>query len=185
MHVTSCITDLNAVAALIQSDFVTRGDALWEDVEQVGLRINPLTHRLFDQPGEPAVSTHFTVISKALRLGAIAWIIWMKRRCRSYPGTATAYVSQLLSLLSEQNEWSKTSTNSDFLVLRLWLLVLCGISSSGPAERANAVDMIAHEMQQQGLDTWHQVMMRSRQMPWVSVFEAPCVELEGHIQDAL
>lgn len=182
MHVLSCMTDLNAVAALIEFEFAAKGDSLWEDEEYMGLRINPIAHRLLDRPAQAASMVDCELISEALRLGAILWIIWIKRQYRSYPGTSTAYVSRLLSQLSIQHGWRDTSSASDLLSIRLWLLVLCGISSCGTTgEWTTAVDMISREMRQLKGNAWAEVMGRVRQMPWVSVFETRCAELEGPV----
>ncbi|KAK3047060.1 hypothetical protein LTR09_011485 [Extremus antarcticus] len=96
----SCIGDLNALATLLQAELATKGDAIWDDEERMGFLVNPVTHHLLDQqptrPSEP--TTRCDVVSEALRLGAIIWIIRMKRRCCSYPGTAEARISTLLKI---------------------------------------------------------------------------------------
>lgn len=212
----SCLADLNAVAALIEYEFAAKHDGLWEDEEYMGLRINPIAHRLLDggrptlAPAPAAASTAATVdyeqqqqqrliLEETLRLGAILWIIWIKRRYRSYPSTPTVYVSKLLGLLSTmvRHGWTERETEtetsismtSDLLSIRVWLLVLCGISSCSSLaarEQTTAVDMLAREMRQLGGDNneaWAKLMVRVRQMPWVDVFEAPCTVLKGLVQE--
>lgn len=183
MHIVSCVTDLNAIAALIESQFAAKCDGLWIDEVYMGLQINPIVHRLFDRPAQATSMVDCQLISEALRLGAILWIIWIKRQYRSYPGPSTVYVSKLLNLLLEKHGWRGTSSDSDLLSIRLWLLVLCGISScSTTGERTTAVDMIASAMRQLKGISWVGMMTLVRQMPWVSVFEAPCTELEGLVK---
>ncbi|KAL9042948.1 MAG: hypothetical protein Q9214_003635 [Letrouitia sp. 1 TL-2023] len=183
MHIVSCMTDLNAIAALIELQFAAKCDGLWIDEVYTGLRINSIVHRLLDRPVQVTSMADRELILEALRLGAILWIIWIKRQYRSYPGPSTRYVSKLLSLPLVQHGWKGTSSDSDLLSIRLWLLVLCGISSCNTTgQRTTAVDMIARAMRQLKGNSWVEMMTRVRQMPWVSVFEAPCTELEGLVK---
>lgn len=183
MHVVSCMTDLNAIATLIELQFAAKCDGPWIDEVYMGLRINPVVHHLLDRPEQATSMADCELISEALRLGAILWIIWMKRQFRSYPGSSTVYVSKLLSLLLVQHGWRGTSSDSDLLSIRLWLLVLCGISScSNTGEQTTAVGMIARAMRHIEGNSWAGMMTRVRQMPWVNVFEGPCTELEGLVK---
>ena len=178
MHIVSCIVELNAIAAFMESEFAATYDSLWQNYVYLGLRINPVAHRLLDTSAQAVATEDSESISEALRLGAVLWVIWVKRQCRSYPGTPTAYVSKLSSLLSMHCEWKKTANASDMLTIRLWLLVLCGISSSDATEEAtSAMGMLTHEVQQLNGDVCKQVMGRVREMPWIKAFEAPCRDL--------
>ena len=178
MHVLSCIVDLNAIAAFMESEYTATYDSLWQNYVYLGLQINPVAHRLLDTSAQAAATEEYECISEALRLGAVLWIIWVKRRCRSYPGTPTAYVSKLLNLLSRHWEWEKTASASDMLSIRLWLLVLCGLSSSDAIRGATiAMEMLNHEMQQLNGDVRNELMRRVHQMPWMKAFEAPCRNL--------
>ena len=179
INIASSIADLAGMAAVIEAGYATKGQALWSDEVYIGLRINPIAHRLLDKSGQKAAMGGSALLSEALRLAALIWIIWIKRRCRSYPGTPLSYVSKLLTLLSTDYAWRNASSASDLVSIRLWLLVLCGISSSGVTEeRTIAANLIAGEMLQSKGDSWTEVMLRVRQMPWISDFEAPCTELE-------
>jgi hypothetical protein len=185
-RIVSCLAELNAVAASIQSIFADKHDDLCKDEELIGLLINPITHRLLDRPAPAPSITDFGLILEALRLGAMIWIIWVKRRFYSYPGMSTGYVSKLMGLLSTPCDHMDSPNLSDLLSIRLWLLVLCGINSSSTSrEWAAAVEMIAREMTQLERNTWAEVMARVRQMPWISGFEGPCTELEGPVQAAI
>ena len=77
MTVMSCMGNLSELSALLQFKLATDGDAIWDDEEQMGLLINPVTHRLLDQPptGSSEPMTPCAIISEVLRLGAIIWII--------------------------------------------------------------------------------------------------------------
>ena len=121
--------------------------------------------------------TPCAIISEVLRLGAIIWIIQVKRRCRSYPGTAEARISTLLKMLSGELESELVWNNPDLRPVRLWLLVLCSISEPGEEDRATATRMIASEMSGPGATSWHEIMSGLRQMPWVDIFEPRCAKL--------
>lgn len=179
MGVMSCIGDLNEIAALLQFELATKGDAIWDNEEQMGFLINPVTHHLLDQQPtrSPEPMTHCGVISEALRFGAIIWIIRVKRRCRSYPGTAEARISTLLKMLSSELNTGIVWNSPDLWLVRLWLLVLCSISEPREADLATAMRMIANEMREPRAVSWGEVISSIRQMPWVDIFETPCTEL--------
>ena len=161
----SCIVDLNGVATLVESE--TKRDL---DLP-IQLRLNGIVHRLLDRPEER------NDILEALRVGAILWIVLIKRRYRSYPGTSTIYALKLLNLMHGlEKSTSGTYRSSALDTYRLWLLVLCGISC-GSSERKMALQMIVNEMRRSDI-RWSETMTRARQMPWVSIFEVPCTKLE-------
>lgn len=169
-HFMSCLADLNAVAAFIESTQAAKGEIMWKDDESMGLWINPVAHRLLTRAGTQ------DSLSESLRLGAIVWVVWVKRRYRSYPGTSSLHVSRLLKLMSG-NAWK----SSGLVTIRLWLLVLCGIVSSFVDERSFAVDMLVREARPRDWQ-WPDVMTRVRTMPWIGAFEAPCKELRPHFE---
>lgn len=180
MSVMSCIGDLNALATLLRIELAFKGDAIWDDEEQMGFFINPITHRLLDQrprkSSEP--TTRCDVISEALRLGAIIWIIRVKRRCRSYPGTAEARISTLLKILSRNSDTEHVWSGSpDLQTIRLWLLVLCSISEPSDQDHATLMRMIVSDMKEQKLVSWDEIMSNIRRMPWIDIYEPPCAEL--------
>jgi hypothetical protein len=178
---------LGELAIIIESELATRGNALWDDEIFLGLRINPLAHRLFDRAG-PATqfSSHLDGILESIRLGIIVWIIWVKRRCRSWPGAPVAYVPELLDMLSVWGNWAAniaSEPSDDILSLRLWLSVLCGIASChGSRERKMAASLIAGDMHRLNWKEWREVTVRVRQMPWISSFEIPLAEVINHAQ---
>ncbi|KAK3384709.1 hypothetical protein B0T24DRAFT_690039 [Lasiosphaeria ovina] len=177
MNVTSCIGDLNALAALIRFELATRGNATWDDEEQMGFLMNPVTHQLLDQPLRSEPVTRWDIISEALRLGAVIWIIRVKRRCRSYPGTAEARISTLLGMLSSKSNAEHVWNSPDLRLVRLWLLVLCSISEPGDKDLATSMEMIASDMKEPRSVSWVEIMADIRQMPWVDIFEPPCAGL--------
>ncbi|KAI3321689.1 hypothetical protein HD806DRAFT_501744 [Xylariaceae sp. AK1471] len=180
-HALSCMMDLNAIAALIESELAVRGDALWGESILLGLWLNPVAHRLLDRPTVTGSSFRPSAISEALRQGALLWVISIKRRYHAYPGSPTAIVQKLLSLLT-QPDWTDVLTNTGVLSVQLWLLVLCGIDYDGPAGSPNPVDMIALRMRQMGWNDWSEVMMHVCQMPWTHAFEVAATHLAERVE---
>lgn len=177
MNVMSNISDLNALAALVGFELAAKGNAIWDDEEQMGFLMNPVTHQLLDQPSRSEPVTRWDIISEALRLGAMIWIIQVKRRCRSYPGTAEARISTLLKMLSSKSNAEHVWNSPDLCLLRLWLLVLCSISDPSDKDLATSMGMIASEMKEPKSVSWVEIMSDIRQMPWVDIFEPPCAKL--------
>jgi hypothetical protein len=186
-HIPVCVAGLSEVAITMESELAARGNALWNDEIFLGLRINPLAHRLFDRAGRTTgLSSHLDQTLESIRLGVIVWIIWMKRMCRSWPGSPMAYVPELLDMLSVESSWAANTASGasdDMLSVRLWLSVLCGIASChGSRERETAVSLIAEDMHRLNRKGWSEVMVRVRQMPWISSFETPLAEVKSHVQ---
>lgn len=177
MSVLSCIGDLNALASLFGFELATKGNRLWDDEEQMGFLVNPVTHQLLDEQSRSKPQTPRDTISESLRLGALIWIIRVKRRCRSYPGTAEARISTLVQLLSSEPNEEYVWNSPDLRVVRLWLLVLCDISGPRDRDLAALVKMIADEVRLRRSASWVEIMSDIRQMPWVEIFEPECAKL--------
>ncbi|KAH7137524.1 hypothetical protein B0J13DRAFT_506182 [Dactylonectria estremocensis] len=177
MSVMSCIGDLNALAALLQFELATKGDAIWDNEELMAFMTNPVSHHLLDQPRRSEPTTLCDIISETLRLGATIWIIRVKRRCRSYPGTAEARISTLLKMLSRKFHTADVWNSPDLRLVRLWLLILCSISEPSDEDLATSMKMIASDMQELRSVSWNEIMSDVRQMPWVDIYEAPCAKL--------
>ncbi|KAK1758794.1 hypothetical protein QBC47DRAFT_293289 [Echria macrotheca] len=185
-HIPACVAGLSEVAITIESELAARGNALWDDEIFLGLWINPLAHRLFDSAGRTTgFSAHLDQTLESIRLGVIVWIIWVKRMCRSWPGSPMAYVPELLGMLSGESSWAAntgSSASDDLLSVRLWLSVLCGIASChGSSEREAAVSLIAEDMHRLNGKEWSEVMVRVRQMPWISSFETRLAEVKSQV----
>ncbi|KAK0721885.1 hypothetical protein B0T26DRAFT_769787 [Lasiosphaeria miniovina] len=173
MSALSCIGDLNALAALVRFELATKGNAIWDDEEWMGILMNPVTHQLLDQSSRSQPVTRCDIISEALRLGAVLWIIRVKRRCRSYPGTAEERISRLLKTLSSESNAEQVWNSPGLRLVRLWLLVLCSIGEPSDEDLATSRKMIASEMKQPRLVSWVEIMADVRQMPWVDIFDPP------------
>ncbi|TVY79837.1 hypothetical protein Focb16_v009302 [Fusarium oxysporum f. sp. cubense] len=176
LAVLACMGDLNALATFLQTEQVTKGDAIWSDEEQMGLLLNPIAHDLLNQQQlePPKPDTPYEIILESLRLGAIIWIIQVKRRCRSYPGTAQARITTLLRTISNDTEadipWN---FSADLQVVRLWLLVLCSVSEPSGQDYSTLMRIIASEMKELNLVTWGQLISIIRRMPWIYLSEVP------------
>ncbi|KAI8414687.1 hypothetical protein FOFC_04304, partial [Fusarium oxysporum] len=176
LAVLACMGDLNALAIFLQTEQVTKGDTIWSDEEQMGLLLNPIAHNLLNQQQlePPKPDTPYEIILESLRLGAIIWIIQVKRRCRSYPGTAQAHITTLLRTISNDTEagfpWN---CSADLQVVRLWLLVLCSVSEPSGQDYSTLMRIIASEMKELNLVTWGQLISIIRRMPWIYLSEIP------------
>jgi hypothetical protein len=175
LHVSSCIADLNAFAALMRAESAIKGDALWTDIVYIELRTNAIVHRLLDCPAHTRTMPH-DAIFEALRLGAILWVIRIKRRCGSFLWSPTDYVLTLFGLLSVQPVKRDAASASNRLAIRSWLLVICGISACDPTQRQSCVKLMVLEMTELGWG-WDQLIMSAHQLPWTSDFDASCAEL--------
>ncbi|KAL9571671.1 hypothetical protein ACKAV7_004313 [Fusarium commune] len=176
LAVLACMGDLNALATFLQTEQVTKGDAIWSDEEQLGLLLNPIAHDLLNQQQlEPPLSdTPYEIILGSLRLGAIIWIIQVKRRCRSYPGTAQAHITTLLRTISNDTEADTPwNCSADLQVVRLWLLVLCSASEPSGQDYSALMRIIASEMKELNLVTWSQLISIVQRMPRIYLSEVP------------
>jgi hypothetical protein len=102
----------------------------------------------------------------------------VKRIYRSYPGSPAVYASKLLRLLPDTQVWAG---DAGLPSVRLWLLVLCGISlaETQEEERVLVVDMISDVMRRWDLDSWKDVTGYVRQMPRVTLIDTLCEDLES------
>ncbi|KAF5564359.1 hypothetical protein FPHYL_4783 [Fusarium phyllophilum] len=154
LAILACMGDLNALATFLQTEQVTKGDAIWSDEEQMALLLNPIAHDLLNQQqSEPLqLETPFEIIFESLRLGAIIWIIQVKRRCRSYPGTAQAHITTLLRTISKEGGANTPwNCSANLQVVRLWLLVLCSVSEPSGQDYSTLMRIIASEMKELNL----------------------------------
>lgn len=182
--VMACMSDLNALATLLRVEQATKGDAL--DEERMGLLVNAIAHRLLDQQslGPPEPVTRCDIVSEALRLGAIIWIIGVKRRYRSYPATAGARISTLLKLLSSSLETENVWNSSpDLRIVGLWLLVVCSTSEAANQDHATSMRMIANHKKDQRPGSWDEVMSNIRRMPWIDMYEPSYAELRQELKE--
>lgn len=172
---------LNELHTLLKRKLTSGGNATWLQQEQIDGLVNPVAHRFLNKrvTKSPISLTRADVLAEALRLGALLWIIQVKRSYRSYPGQTGAYVSVLLDMLSDQDSeplWN----SSDLKPVRLWLLVLCGISEPGEDHSVAAMRLIAGDAGQG--KQWSEIIVDVQQMPWLDIFESQCAEIRHHIE---
>lgn len=177
MNIMLSISDLNALAALFRSELATTGDGMWDDEARIGMLVNPVTHRLLNQASVNEPLTRWDTFSEALRLGAMIWIIQVKRRCRSYPATAEAHISTLLKILSRKPNAKDVWDSPDRRIIHLWLLVLCSASGPSDADLQISTELIANRLKESEPVSWAETMADVRQMPWVDILELPCAKL--------
>lgn len=186
--IESCIHDLMLVAQCIESRLGERGDATWKDEMFLGLRLNPIAHRLLDSSAllDNKHASHINQLVEMVRLGAILWIIWIKQRSRSYPGSGMNYLSDLCRLLCAQSDPNGifiSDISNDELSVRIWLIAVIGISSHyGSPERAVTAQLMADCVRWLAIQDLSDAKMRVRQMPWISAFDAPLAEIWVQLQ---
>lgn len=173
---------MSETAHYIELRLAAEADAVWDDEIFLGMRLNPIAHGLFD--GSTREEAKLDPQLAMIRLGGILWISWVKRRSRSYPGSPARYLSGLCRLLRGQfgrgaeAVSDPSDDDDDDLSVRLWLAVLCGISSSPESpERAVAVQLMADTARRLGITGWEGARMCVGQMPWITAFDEPCVEM--------
>ncbi|KAF5607886.1 uncharacterized protein FSUBG_4988 [Fusarium subglutinans] len=174
--VLSCMGDLTALATFLQTEQVTKGDAIWSDEEQMALLLNPIAHDLLNQQYLESTQsgTPFEIILESIRLGAIIWIIQVKRRCRSYPGTAQTHITTLLGIMSNDAEAYTTGKRSaDLQIVHLWLLVLCSVSEPSGQDYSTLMRLMASKMKELNLLTWSQLASFIQRMPWIYLSKVP------------
>lgn len=177
MNIMLSIGDLNALATLLRSELAKNGNAIWDDEERLGTLMNPVTHRLLNQASRSEPVTRWDFFSEALRLGAMIWIIQVKRRCRSYPGTAGAHIATLLKMMSSKSDPESIWSSLDGRVIHLWLLVICSISEPRDEDLETSTKLIVSRMKESVTVSWVEIMAEIRHMPWVDLFERPCADL--------
>ncbi|KAK2602916.1 hypothetical protein N8I77_009413 [Diaporthe amygdali] len=89
-----------------------------------------------------------------------------------------ARISTLLKIISSNSDAEQVwNSSSDLQTVRLWLLVLCSISEPSDQDHATLMRMIVSDMKEQELASWDETMSNIRRMPWMDIYEPPCVEL--------
>lgn len=156
----------------------------WAGQEHFNHFIDPVAHALMSLGESQTPVRALEPVIEALRLGSIIWIILLKRECDSYPSTSSTYVSRLLGILEATPARRRMWKGSQALrVIRLWLLVICGISGLNGQLYSVVRGSLAGELcGERRPRTWHEVMTMVRQMPWLDLFELPSAQLEQQIR---
>ncbi|RFU81468.1 hypothetical protein TARUN_733 [Trichoderma arundinaceum] len=181
LGIVSAMRDIASLSETIQYKLATWGDELWKEEIYLGTRLNPIAYRLLDSPPHPHPDMPCNIL-EALRLGALLWILGVKQKAQAYPGSPATYVTRLLHLLQNQNMKTLVSTSPYFVPFQLWLLFLTAIMAVTADERAAALQIVAHMMNEYGW-AWEQVVASVKQLPWISGFEPydPALAAEVHL----
>ncbi|KAF4556694.1 Hypothetical protein D9617_1g085730 [Elsinoe fawcettii] len=177
IRIVSCIGDLTALSTLIRAEFDRTKASIWDDADRMASVTNPICYRLLSQKQTTTSMNAHDLISEALRIGGIIWLLRVKRRARSYPGTSAQRGSKLLSLLAQRPDSTEVWHSSDLRNIRLWLLVLCSLSEPSDGDLATAVHFILRDMNLLQLQSWGELMSVVRQMPWLDLDDNECAPL--------
>lgn len=181
LGVFEMLEELYALSAAIESEWIIQGDDLWTDELFLGLRVNPIAHRLLDAvPNIHGAPQDYSIIT-AIGLGAILFIIAVKQKSSAYPGSLTAsYWSTLLDLIGNMSADPATPMVPALSSLTLWLLVLYAMTVPAPDDQDPAIRLIARSMWEHDIWSWDIVMQKVRSMPWISGFEKSCARLAAN-----
>lgn len=169
--------DLKTLTTVIESQVMTSGQQVWQDEMTIGLYLNPIAHRLLSMTSSTTVDHHQSALGEACRLAALCFVIAIKRRCNSYPGSSSSYVPAILNAIKDE-----PLTTPNLLTLRLWLLALCGLMTSDLTQRQVIIAEIRKTMLSAGLDSWHDVMLYVKVMPWIdSLFGDQTITLGAEV----
>ncbi|KAI0380713.1 hypothetical protein F5Y04DRAFT_96652 [Hypomontagnella monticulosa] len=130
------------------------------DTLSVSLFLDPIAHRALSDCA-PIISTTSSPLTKACALAALVIIISLRRKYGSYPGTLPSYPITITDALGDSE-----IDGPEFLTLRLWLLIIAGISTTEQNERQSAQGCLVTEMRAAGLQSWTEVTERISPMPW-------------------
>ncbi|KAF2093578.1 hypothetical protein NA57DRAFT_81079 [Rhizodiscina lignyota] len=161
LDILDILRDLKTLCTVMDGEHASVGEPLWQNEIFVGLRVNPIAHKLLSISPSQGVEPFDLRIREACRLGALLTIICLKMKCSSYPGSLPEYAPQILAAMEEQY-----MSLPDLVPLRLWLLVLAGITSGG-AQREAVATVLIDSMRLCGIFSWSEVMKQVQLMPWM------------------
>ncbi len=176
---------LLALSTTIQSELLVRGDDLWSDEVFLGLRLNPIAHRLLSIPSATHTEAPNSRVLEAARLGALLFIIWIKQKSRTYPGSRTtaSYWRAALDVLGGSNPELSLLAAPSLRSFHLWVLFLCALTAENSVHRDKALRRIARIKVQQNVASWEAVLERVRSMPWVANLEASTQWMKRRVEE--
>ncbi|KAI0833909.1 hypothetical protein F5Y06DRAFT_181099 [Hypoxylon sp. FL0890] len=170
--------DLKRLAAWLETPSATPG--IEEDSLSVSLFLDQIAHRALSDSA-PIISITSSPLAKACALAALVIIISLKRKYASFPGALLSYPVTITSALKNSE-----MDGPEFLMLRLWLLTIAGISTTERNERQVAQVRLVAEMRTAGLRNWKDVTERISPMPWFkSLWEEECMLLGEDVMSKL
>ncbi|KAI1412059.1 hypothetical protein F5Y13DRAFT_50721 [Hypoxylon sp. FL1857] len=170
--------DLKRLAAWLETPPATPGTE--EDSLSVSLFLDPIAHRALSDSA-PIISITSSPIAKACALAALVIIILLRRKHDSFPGALPSYSITITDAVKNSG-----MDGPEFLMLRLWLLTIAGISTTERNERQSAQVKLVAEMRAAGLQNWRDVIERISPMPWFkSLWEEECTSLGEDVMSQL
>ncbi|KAI1773319.1 hypothetical protein F4818DRAFT_124169 [Hypoxylon cercidicola] len=150
------------------------------DCQSVSLFLDPIAHRALSDSA-PILSTTSSPLAKACALAALVIIISLRREHDGFPGALPSYLIAITDALRNSE-----MDGPQFIMLRLWLLIISGISTMERNERRGAQVGLVAEMRAAGLQNWRSVMERISPMPWFKgLWEEECMLLGEDVMSKL
>ncbi|KAI1426297.1 hypothetical protein F5Y12DRAFT_290752 [Xylaria sp. FL1777] len=156
--------DLKRLAAWLETQSAMPG--IERDSLSVSLFLDPIAHRALSDSA--LIMSMTSPLAKACALAALVIIISLRRIHDTFPGALPSYPITIIDALKDSE-----MDGLNFLTLRLWLLIIAGISTTERNERQEAQVRLVAEMRAVGLRNWRSVTERISPMPW---FESLWVE---------
>lgn len=178
--VASAFQDIWSVCNIIRSKLDMLGDDLWREEVYLGTRLNPIAYRLLDSDPHSHSDTPCGML-QALRLGILLWILGVKQKAQSYPGSPTSYITRLLERMQSQSLMNLASHSPYFIPYQLWLLFLIATMTLDLTERATALQLVARIMNENRW-AWKDVTAYMKQLPWISGFRAYNESLAAEVE---
>ncbi|PTB35378.1 hypothetical protein M441DRAFT_74327 [Trichoderma asperellum CBS 433.97] len=178
--IASALQDIWSVCKLIRSKLDTLGDDLWREEVDLGTRLNPIAYRLLDSDPHSHTDTPCCML-QALRLGILLWILGVKQKAQSYPGSPASYITRLLERMQSQSMMNLASHLPYFTPYQLWLLFLIATMTLDPADKAVALQLVARIMNERRL-AWRDVTAYMKQLPWICGFIAYNESLAAEVE---
>lgn len=170
--------DLKRLATWLETQSAMPG--IERDSLSVSLFLDPIAHCALSDFA-PVISITSSSLAKACALAALVVIISLKRKYDSLPGALPSYPTTILDALRDSE-----MDGPKFLMLRLWLLTIAGISTTEQNERQSAQMRLVTEMRAAGLQNWRSVTERISPMPWFKgLWEAECTLLGEDVMSKL
>lgn len=170
--------DLKRLAAWLETRSATPG--IERDCLSVSLFLDPIAHRALSDSAL-IISTTSSPLAKACALAALVIIISLRRKYDGFPGALPSYPITITDAVRNSE-----MDGPKFLMLRLWLLTISGISTTERNEREGAQAGLVVEMRAAGLRNWRGVMERISPMPWFKrLWEEECMLLGEDVMSKL
>jgi hypothetical protein len=134
---------------------------IWDDPWFLGLRLNPILHRLLPPAMTSCEEPPGGIIEMVCRLAALIYLGDIRVKFMKYHVTGYHFVARLKNLMIlDSIEWEH------FQDLKLWALVVGGIKSS-TTDRALFVEEIGSLLKAMGIQTWEEATEVVQSFVWI------------------